>query len=105
MFATGDYNCRQDSEWVALAESGIYKRADAASDKDWGLGSHIDHIFINPNVAKVEDLRFLDCKMDTSLIKGRHTELYFWFTPGKIYEKLRFDRMSDHNPLLLTVDV
>ena len=105
LFATGDYNSRQDSEWIALAGSGIYKRSDAVGDKDWGLGDHIDHIFINPNVVTVDDLRFLDCTMDANLIKGRHTALHFWFAPGKQYEKFRFDRMSDHNPLLLTVDV
>ena len=105
LFATGDYNCRQDSEWALLAESGIYKQAVNIGDKDWGLGDHIDHIFINPNLTSVEDLRFLDCTLDTTSVKGRHTGLYFWYSKDKVYEKLIFNRMSDHNPMLLTVSV
>lgn len=105
LFATGDYNCRQDSDWALLAENGIYKQAVNVGDKDWNLGDHIDHIYINPDATSVEDLRFLDCTMDTSTVKGRHTELYFWYSKDKVYEKLKFDRMSDHNPLLLTVNV
>lgn len=105
LFATGDYNCRQDSEWIKLAESGIYKQAGNLGDKDWNLGDHIDNIFINPNVAEVEDLRFLDCTLDTTSVQGRHTGLYFWYSKDKVYDNLRFDRMSDHNPLLLTVNV
>ena len=104
LFATGDYNCRQDSDWALLAENGIYKQAVNVGDKDWNLGDHIDHIYINPDVTSVEDLRFLDCTMDTSTVKGRHTVLYFWYSKDKVYEKLKFDRMSDHNPLLLTVN-
>lgn len=105
LFATGDYNCRQNSEWAILAESGIYKQSMNVGEKEWDLGDHIDHIFINPQVTSVEDLRFLDCTMDTSTVQGRHTGLYFWYSKDKVYEKLRFDRMSDHNPLLLTVSV
>ena len=105
LFATGDYNCRQDSDWALLAENGIYKQAVNVGDKDWNLGDHIDHIYINPDATSVEDLRFLDCTMDTSTVKGRHTGLYFWYSKDKVYEKLKFDRMSDHNPLLLTVNV
>ena len=105
LFATGDYNCRQNSEWASLAESGIYKQSVNVGGNDWNLGDHIDHIFINPHVTTVEDLRFLDCKLDTSSVKGRHTGLYFWYSKDKVYEKLTFDRMSDHNPLLLTVSV
>lgn len=105
LFATGDYNCRQNSEWALLAESGIYKQAVNVGDKDWNLGDHIDNIFINPNVAEVEDLRFLDCTLDTTSVQGRHTGLYFWYSKDKVYDNLRFDRMSDHNPLLLTVNV
>lgn len=105
LFATGDYNCRQDSDWALLAENGIYKQAVNVGDKDWNLGDHIDHIYINSDTTSVEDLRFLDCTMDTSTVKGRHTELYFWYSKDKVYEKLKFDRMSDHNPLLLTVNV
>ncbi|GEM_PF-5880607 len=105
LFATGDYNCRQNSEWALLAESGIYKQAVNVGDKDWNLGDHIDHIYINPNVTSVEDLRFLDCTLDTTSVQGRHTGLYFWYSKDKVYDNLRFDRMSDHNPLLLTVNV
>lgn len=105
LFATGDYNCRQDSDWALLAENGIYKQAVNVGDKDWNLGDHIDHIYINPDATSVEDLRFLDCTMDTSTVKGRHTGLYFWYSKDKVYEKLKFDRMSDHNPLFLTVNV
>ena len=105
LFATGDYNCRQNSDWMSLAENGIYKQAGNCGGKDWGLGDHIDNIFINPDVAKVEDLRFLDGKMDTSSIRGRHAQIYFWFGTSRVYERLNFERMSDHNPLLLTVSV
>lgn len=105
LFATGDYNCRQDSEWAILAESGVYKQAVNVGEKDWNLGDHIDHIYINPGLTSVDDLRFLDCTLDTSTVKGRHTGLYFWYSKDKVYENLNFNRMSDHNPLLLTVDV
>lgn len=105
LFGTGDYNCRQDSTWMEMAEKGVYKRAETASGKDWNLGEHIDNIFINPDLVAVKDYHFAKDRMNLDSIKGRHTCMYFWFSPQKSNEKLQFDRMSDHEPLILTVSV
>ena len=104
LFATGDYNCFQNSEWIHLAENDIYKQVETATDKDWALGDHIDNIFINPQVSTVEDLRFLHDKIDISSVKARHASMYFWCSSANKDLKLQFERMSDHEPLLVTVE-
>lgn len=104
LFATGDYNCRHDSEWIQLAEQDVYQDAEAVSGMPREAGD-IDHIFINPQLVTVEDMRFLNGEMDTDAIGGRHAAMYFWFCGQKKNATLRLDRMSDHDPLLLTVSV
>lgn len=62
LFATGDYNCTQDSEWLQLASSEVYKRADAVTGKDSGV--HINHIFVNSERVNVLDYQLLQDKIE-----------------------------------------
>ncbi len=104
LFATGDYNCMQDSEYIAIAEEGVFRTAENAAGKDWGLGDHIDNIFINPQLVEVKDYRFSKEKMDLAQMRPRLLPSYYWFTKEKQNAAHRFDRMSDHDPLVLTVE-
>lgn len=61
LFATGDYNCTQDSEWLQLASSEVYKRADAVTEKDSCV--HINHIFVNSERVNVLDYQLLKDKI------------------------------------------
>lgn len=80
LFATGDYNCRQDSEWLQLAASGVYKPVDIIVGNEKEL--HIDHIFLNTDRVEVVEHSFLNDRI--VLEDGEH-------------------RYSDHDPFVVTV--
>lgn len=79
LFATGDYNCRQNSKWLQLAAQGVYKPVDIIMGTE---EQHIDHIFLNTDRVEVLDYRFLYDKIQ--LEDGEH-------------------RYSDHDPFVVTV--
>ena len=79
LFATGDYNCRQNTEWLQSAASGIYKPVDIIMGNE---ELHIDHIFLNTNRVEVVDYKFLHDRI--VLEDGEH-------------------RYSDHDPFVVTV--
>lgn len=62
LFATGDYNCTQNSEWLQLASTEVYKRADAVTGKDSGV--HINHIFVNSEHVNILDYQLLKDKIE-----------------------------------------
>lgn len=105
LFATGDYNCRQDSDWIKLAEQGIYKQVETASNKDFEIGDHIDNIFVNPELVTIEDLHFSKERMDVSAIKSQTSPLYLCYPYGNLIVGRQTSRMSDHDPLLVTVSI
>ena len=80
LFATGDYNSRQDTTWIQSAEKGIYKTAEHILNDDREL--QIDHIFLNPKRVEVETYYFLKDKIE--LEDGSY-------------------RYSDHDPLVVKV--
>lgn len=80
LFATGDYNCNQDTTWFKSAGSGVYKTADAILGD--GSKLNIDHIFLNSERVDVLEYEFLDDKIQ--LEDGAH-------------------RYSDHDPLVVKV--
>ena len=80
LFATGDYNCRQNSVWLKSVGNGVYKTADAILGDDSEL--HIDHILINYNRVDVIEYKFLN-----DMIELDDSEY----------------RYSDHLPLVLKV--
>lgn len=80
LFATGDYNCRQNTTWLQRAGKGRYKTADAVSGDESEL--HIDHIFLNSDRVDVTAYQFLYDKIE--LEDGAH-------------------RYSDHDPLVVRV--
>lgn len=80
LFATGDYNCDQNSDWIQSASSGIYKTGSEL------VGNHsklqIDHVFLNSERVDVLEYKFLYDKIQ--LADGEH-------------------RYSDHDPLVVRV--
>ena len=81
LFATGDYNCRQNTEWLQSAAKGIYKPVDIIMGNE---ELHIDHIFLNTNRVEVVDHKFLNDRI--VLDDGEH-------------------RYSDHDPFVVTVKI
>lgn len=81
LFATGDYNCTQDSEWLQLASTEVYMLADAVTEKDSGV--HINHIFVNSDLVDVLDYQLLQDKIQ--LEDDSHS-------------------YSDQEPIIVTVD-
>ena len=81
LFATGDYNCRQNTEWLQSAAKGIYKPVDIIMGNE---ELHIDHIFLNTQRCEVVDYKFLNDRIVLS--DGEH-------------------RYSDHDPFVVTVKV
>lgn len=79
LFATGDYNCQQDSEWLQLAAKGVYKPVDIIMGNE---EQHIDHIFLNTDRVEVVEHQFLSDRI--VLEDGEH-------------------RYSDHDPFVVTV--
>lgn len=82
LFATGDYNCRQNTEWLQLAAKGVYKPVDIIRGNESEL--HIDHIFLNTERVEVVDYKFLNDRI--VLDDGEH-------------------RYSDHDPAVVTVKI
>lgn len=80
LFATGDYNCRQNTEWLQLAAKGAYKPVDIIVGNEEEL--HIDHIFLNTDRVEVVEHQFLSERIVQE--DGEH-------------------RYSDHDPLVVTV--
>lgn len=81
LFATGDYNCRQNSTWIQTAAQGIYKPAAIL----YGVEEqYIDHIFLNSQRVEVVDYGFLT---DRIVIDGQE------------------HRYSDHDPFVVTVKI
>ena len=80
LFATGDYNCNQDTTWIQNAGKGVYRTADAILGDEMDL--HIDHIFLNSERIDVMKYQFLNDKIQ--LEDGLH-------------------RYSDHDPLVVKV--
>ena len=58
LFATGDYNCVQDSDWIVSASGGIYKDANTLLGNPELQKPRIDYIFINTCRAKVEEYAY-----------------------------------------------
>lgn len=79
LFATGDYNCRQNSKWLQLAAQGVYKPVDIIVGNEQ---QHIDHIFLNTDRVEVVEHKFLNDRI--VLDDGEH-------------------RYSDHDPFVVTV--
>ena len=79
LFATGDYNCQQNSQWLQLAAQGVYKPVDIIVGNE---EQHIDHIFLNTDRVKVVEHSFLNDRI--VLEDGEH-------------------RYSDHDPFVVTV--
>ena len=81
LFATGDYNCRQNSTWIQTAAQGIYKPAAIL----YGVQEqYIDHIFVNSQRVEVVDYGFLTNRI---VIDGQE------------------HRYSDHDPFVVTVKI
>ncbi len=57
LFATGDYNCMQDSEWLQMVSGEVYKLAGAVTGEN--SGAHINHIFVNSERVNVLNYRLL----------------------------------------------
>ncbi len=81
LFATGDYNCRQNSPWLQMAAEGVYKPADIILGNE---EQHIDHIFVNTDRVDVVEHRFLNDRIVQE--DGEH-------------------RYSDHDPVIVTVKI
>ena len=81
LFATGDYNARQNTTWIQSAAKGIYKPVDIIMGNE---ELHIDHIFLNTNRVEVVDYKFLHDRIVLS--DGEH-------------------RYSDHDPFVVTVKI
>ncbi len=79
LFATGDYNCQQNSKWLQLAAHGVYKPVDIIVGNE---ELHIDHIFLNTERVEVVEHKFLNDRI--VLDDGEH-------------------RYSDHDPFVVTV--
>ena len=79
LFATGDYNCQQNSQWLQLAAEGAYKPVDIIMGN---AEQHIDHVFVNTDRVEVVDHAFLNDRI--VLENGEH-------------------RYSDHDPFVVTV--
>lgn len=79
LFATGDYNCQQNSKWLQLAAQGVYKPVDIIVGNEQ---QHIDHIFLNTDRVEVVEHSFLNDRI--VLDDGEH-------------------RYSDHDPFVVTV--
>ena len=81
LFATGDYNARQNTEWIQSAAKGIYKPVDIIMGNE---ELHIDHIFLNTERVEIVDYKFLNDRI--VLDDGEH-------------------RYSDHDPFVVTVKI
>lgn len=81
LFATGDYNCQQNSTWLQLAAEGEFKPADIILGND---EQHIDHIFVNTDRVELVEHRFLNDRIVQE--DGEH-------------------RYSDHDPVFVTVKI
>ena len=79
---SGDFNCRQNTEWLQLAAKGVYKPVDIILGNESEL--HIDHIFLNTERVEVVDYKFLNDRI--VLDDGEH-------------------RYSDHDPAVVTVKI
>ncbi len=82
LFATGDYNCKEDSKWYNIAAADKFKGAQQVivpakvNDRD------VDQCFVNPETVTVEKYEFID---------------------AEIKEGDRTFRYSDHRPLMVEV--
>lgn len=81
MFATGDFNCRQNSTWLQMAAEGEFKPADIILGNE---EQHIDHVFVNTEKVDLVEHRFLNDRI--VLEDGEH-------------------RYSDHDPVFVTVKI
>lgn len=104
LFATGDYNCPVSAGCLSLLEKDIYRRAENATEPHTQLGPHIDNIFINSQLVNVTDCHFSKEKIDLSTLRPVLSPAYYWFMKEKQNAPHRFDRMSDHNPFIVTVE-
>ena len=81
LFATGDYNCQQNSSWLQMAAEGVYKPVDIIMGTE---EQHINHIFVNTERTEVVAHRFLNDRI--VLEDGEH-------------------RYSDHDPFVVEVKI
>ena len=80
LFATGDYNCNQISDWLIYLGKGIYKEGNEAYGWKGTPDLHIDNIFINTEQMDVAD--------------------YYMSEDRLMMEGVAY-RFSDHEPVIL----
>lgn len=82
LFATGDYNCKEDSKWYKIAAADKFKGAQQVIVPAVESMRDVDQCFVNSETVTVERFEFID---------------------AEIKEGDRTFRYSDHRPLIVEV--